>query len=135
MSRPLTLSRPRSVLAVALVATGLGGSAARADSSDLRSRMHTSSLAGTSEAGLHARTPSDVRGALAQERYYSSYGAPAPLVPPVDAGDDGGPAPLPFVLAMAGGLVIGVAAGSAGRRPRRRRAAHAPGGAGYVAAE
>jgi hypothetical protein len=62
-----------------------------------------------------AKTPSDLTAASAQERYYSSYGEPAPLSPSsgtarVDNGD--GIAWLPLVLAVFGALIVGLGAGS-----------------------
>ena len=55
----------------------------------------------------------DVAGALAQERWYSTYREPtAPSrVAATDAGD--GIAWAPFALAVFGALVVGMAAGSA----------------------
>jgi hypothetical protein len=54
------------------------------------------------------------RAALAQERYYSSYG-PAPVTAPstapaADTSD--GIDSLPFVLGLAGALIVGIAAGT-----------------------
>jgi hypothetical protein len=59
-------------------------------------------------------TPSDVTAALAQERSYSSYGDPTPITPsaaPETRTDDGIPR-LPFILAISGALMIGLATGS-----------------------
>jgi hypothetical protein len=58
----------------------------------------------------------DTDAALAQERYYASHGAPAPLTKAgsavaADTGD--GIAPLPFVIALVGALLVGLAGGSA----------------------
>jgi hypothetical protein len=70
-------------------------------------------------------TPSDVTTALAQERYYSSYGenvepltSPGPVAHP---GDDG-IAPLPFVILLLGALILGAVAGSAPHVLRSRHA-------------
>jgi hypothetical protein len=74
----------------------------------------------------HARTPADVTAAAkAQERYYSSYGDPEPLTPaasPTGIDADDGIAPLPFVLALLAALTVGMVAGSALQRLRRRGA-------------
>jgi hypothetical protein len=82
------------------------------------------------DAAKRPQTPADVTAALAQERYYSSYGDPEPLdvtaaqyaaskqpepasapasVRFADTGD--GIDPLPFVLGLVGALIVGVAAG------------------------
>src|SRR4051794_15224496 len=69
--------------------------------------------------------------ALAQQRYYSSYGTSTPRTAtarPVTVDTDGGIATLPFALALAGALIVGiVAAGGlhALHTRRRRRADHA----------
>jgi hypothetical protein len=73
----------------------------------------------------HAKAPSDVTAAEAQEQYYSSYGEPDPIAPPAEADDvstDDGIAPLPFVLALLVALTAGVAAGRSLHRLRRRGA-------------
>jgi hypothetical protein len=56
-----------------------------------------------------------LRAALAQERYYSSYGEPAPLARTVPTATDdtaGGIDTLPFVLSLFGALLVGVGAGT-----------------------
>jgi hypothetical protein len=60
------------------------------------------------------KTPSDLTAALAQERYYSSHGDPSPITPSAepDIRTDDGIARLPFILAISGALVIGLATGS-----------------------
>ena len=61
-----------------------------------------------------AQTSADDNAALAQERYYSSYGDPRPISSPAAApvADTGhGIAPLPFILGVAGALLVGLAAG------------------------
>jgi hypothetical protein len=65
--------------------------------------------------------------ALAQERYYSSYGEPtAPTnVATASPADTDGIARLPFVLAVVGALVVGLGAGSGLHLVRTRR--HATG--------
>jgi hypothetical protein len=91
-----------------------------------RSAVRTSSLAGTTSASTqdlrspdardagHPSTPSDVKAALAQERYYSSYGRPTPIPSPaVQVAGDDGIATLPFALAMFGALMLGLGAGGA----------------------
>jgi hypothetical protein len=53
--------------------------------------------------------------ALAQERYYASYGTPTSLshtTRTVAADTDDGIAPLPFGLAVVAALIVGLAAGS-----------------------
>jgi hypothetical protein len=86
-----------------------------------------------------AATPQDLRSpdahALAQERYYSSYGEPAQDLRSPDARDVGSPvaaitparvattddgiAPLPFVLALAGAVIVGIGLSTAVRTRRR----------------
>ena len=56
-----------------------------------------------------------VRSALAQERYYASYGKPAPLTRETrtvaaDTRDE--IARLPFVISVVGALIVGLGAGS-----------------------
>jgi hypothetical protein len=74
----------------------------------------------------HAKTPADIAAALAQERYYSSYGDREPLdVTAAQYAQQGRPEPatapaaepsdgidsLPFVLGLIGALIVGTAAG------------------------
>jgi hypothetical protein len=66
------------------------------------------------DAAERPQAPADVTAALAQERYYSSYG-PAPVTAPstapaADTSD--GIDSLPFVLGLAGALIVGIAAGN-----------------------
>ena len=119
---PRFARRGLPALAIGLVALALAAPAALAQSTELRSQAPTSSLAGTT----HANTPADVTPARAQEDYYSFYGNPAPpssaRAVNVDAGD--GIAPLVFVLAVLGALIVGIGATSgvhvlAGRRRAR----------------
>jgi hypothetical protein len=74
----------------------------------------------TFDAYPKAMTPLDI--ARAQEKTYSTYGQPAPLrkPAPVVATTDG-IAPLPFVLGIAGALIVGLAAGSGLHVMRTRR--------------
>jgi hypothetical protein len=85
--------------------------------------------------GKHATTDNNVTPAadraLAQERYYASYGKPSPptMATRTVAADTGdGIAPLPFVVALFGALIVGLSAGSglhllhARRRYRTRSA-------------
>jgi hypothetical protein len=79
--------------------------------------------------GQRPETPSDVTAALAQERYYTSYGQDVePLSRPAPAvvADDGhGIAPLAFVVSIVGALILGLGAGTGLHllRLRRRHAA------------
>ena len=87
-----------------------------------------------------AATRQDLRSpdarALAQERYYGSYGDPAQDLRSPDARDAGSPAvaatpapvakpggdgiaPLPFVLALAGAVIVGVGLSTAVHARRR----------------
>jgi hypothetical protein len=60
------------------------------------------------------KTPSDITRALAQERYYSSYGDPTRITRSAapEIRTDDGIARLPFILAISGALIIGLATGS-----------------------
>jgi hypothetical protein len=72
-----------------------------------------------------AATPRDLRSpdarALAQERYYSSYGSPVAATPAPVAEPPGrdGIAPLPFVLALAGAVIVGIGVSTAVQARRR----------------
>ena len=70
-------------------------------------------------------SPSDVSAALAQERYFSSYGQDVePLsrpAPAVVADDGDGIAPLPFVVSIVGALILGLGAGTGLHLLRLRR--------------
>ncbi len=92
-------------------------------------------------AAGHARTPSDRHAAqaLAQERYYASYGTPAAApvrasVPaPPATGGGGGIDTAPFVLAVAGALLVGLGAGRRSHDLAARLhpgSSHHPGAAG-----
>lgn len=117
MSVASTLHR---TLLVALASLAFSAPAALARPADLRSEAPTSSLSGTTEEGLERSFdpfpgptwPTDP--ALAQEDSYSTYGEPAPLTEAttVAADTDDGIAPLPFVLAVLGALIVGLGAGS-----------------------
>jgi hypothetical protein len=75
------------------------------------------------------KTPSDITAAVAQERYYSSYGEPEPLAPPTgdpEIRTHNGIAPTPFVFAVVGALIVGLATGS-GLQLLRARRRHATG--------
>jgi len=74
--------------------------------------------------GSTTQAPSSTDAALAIERYYSSYGEPQPV-----AGDEAGAAgdgisTAPFLLALTGALVIGLAVGSLSSLATVRRRAH-----------
>ena len=60
------------------------------------------------------KTPSDITRALAQERYYMGQGDPTPITPSAapEIRTDEGLARLPFILAICGALIIGLATGS-----------------------
>jgi hypothetical protein len=102
--------------------------------------------AATATGGTQSKTPSDTAAALAQEQYYSSYGAAAqrsdaaPLaqeqyyssygtprtlshIRTTQSAGSGGVAPLPFVLTGLGALVVGIGAGSRLHRVHLRRRA------------
>jgi hypothetical protein len=67
------------------------------------------------DPGDRAAPGDDVDRALAQERYYASYGKPTPLTkaaPAVAPNTGDGIVSLPFVVAVLGALVIGLGAGS-----------------------
>ena len=74
--------------------------------------------------GSTTHAPSSTDAALAIERYYSSYGEP----PPVADGEAGatrdGISTAPFLLALSGALVIGLAVGSLSPPAIARRRAH-----------
>jgi hypothetical protein len=113
-------------LLIALACLALSAPAALARPADLRSETATSWLMGTSDAGSlpyvldrpfdrYPEPTSSRDAALAQERSYSTYGAPAPLTKAAtttvaDTGD--GIAWVPFVLAVLAALMIGLGAGS-----------------------
>jgi hypothetical protein len=89
---------------------------------DLRSPdARDAATAATVAGGATDPTPAQLARARAQERYYSSYGESAPLIPsPQPASPDGGIGWLPVaLLATAGALVV--AGGSWGRRRVRVR--------------
>jgi hypothetical protein len=74
--------------------------------------------------GSTTQAPSSTDAALTIERYYSSYGEPQPV-----AGDEAGAAgdgisTAPFLLALTGALVIGVAVGSLSSLATGTRRAH-----------
>jgi hypothetical protein len=122
-------------LLLALAALALSTPTALARPIDLRSEAPTSALSGTPDQpspevipgnvfrrsfGLYSDPLSRRGDALAQERYYSTYGEPAPpreaAVAVTDSGD--GITWLLFVLGLFAALVIGLGAGS-GLQARR----------------
>ena len=123
-------------LLIALAALALSAPAALARPADLRSEAPASSLSGTTDQTSAESTPgrvlrrsfdpwpdpmSRLEAAVAQERSYSTYGEPAPAhkaatTAATDPGD--GIAWLPFVLGLAGAMVVGLCAGS-GLQARR----------------
>jgi hypothetical protein len=132
----MTFASPlHRTLLVALACLALSAPAALARPADVRSETPTSWLAGTTDAfsppfvvdrsfdGYREPTSSQ-DAALAQERSYSTYGAPARLTKAAattmpDTG--GGIAWMPFVLALLGALMIGLGAGSGLHRVHARR--------------
>jgi hypothetical protein len=121
MSAPLLLRR---TLLVALASLAVMSPAALARPADAapagRSGAHV--LQHTFDPYPTPQWP--VNAALAQERYYSSYGEPTPLteVATATAADTGdGIARLPFVLAVIGALIVGLGAGSGLHLVRTRR--------------
>jgi hypothetical protein len=124
MTKEVTMSfaSPLRTLLVALASLALLAPAALARPAE----APASSLSGTTEEGIpghglrRAFDPlpwpvSPREAALAQERYYSTYGEAA-TTPVTDAGD--GVAWLPFVLGLSAALVVGLGAGS-GLQARR----------------
>jgi hypothetical protein len=117
MYAPLHRMTIVTALAVALLTSAMGGAAA-ARPTDLRSEMQTSSLAGTTEQNLDAARREQI--ALAQERYYSSYGEPEPLPAPEPAAPVDDPQPwLPIAVATAAALTVVATSVTLVRRRRR----------------
>jgi hypothetical protein len=134
---------PRIVRTLVAAVAALAMAAPVAFAMPTREPIRTSSLAGTTASprqdlrspdaqdAARAQTQSDVTAAIAQERYYSSYGDPEPVTAPasVTAADTSdGIAPLPFVLGLVSALIVGVAAGTGMHQlvVRRRHAAGLP---------
>lgn len=111
--------------AVALVAVlALAGPAPAAQGGGYPPPNHPSAVPEAPGAltGTHARTPSDVNAALAAERSYSSYGdAPSPAAPAAPTGGRDGIGVAPFVMALAGALVLGLAVGGLAPLAHARR--------------
>ena len=83
--------------------------------------------------GTHPATDDNITPAadraLAQERYYASYGKPTPLssaTPTVVADTSNGIASLPFVIAVLGALIVGLGAGRGLHLLHTRRCATQP---------
>ncbi len=130
---PFTSHLPRhrtltAVLVTALLALGLATptAPARADpdaaaqaqrAQDLR---HLEAANSIRLAGTTSPTAAE-RGALAQERAYSTYGQPTPVPPAADALAGDGIAPLPFGLSILAALIVGVGAGLGLHRVQLRR--------------
>jgi hypothetical protein len=118
---------PRTIRTIAAALAALVIAAPPAFAMPIDGPVHTSSLAGTTsvpkqdlrspdarDAAERPQAPADVTAALAQERYYSSYG-PAPVTAPstaTAADTSDGIDSLPFVLGLAGALIVGIAAGT-----------------------
>jgi hypothetical protein len=130
---------PRTIHTIAAALAALVIAAPTALARPIEDPVGTSSLAGTTSSpkqdlrspdardAARPKTRADVTAALAQERYYASYGDPTPITPPagapaIDTGD--GIAQLPFILAVSGALIFGLATGSGLHllHARRRRA-------------
>jgi hypothetical protein len=74
--------------------------------------------------GSTTQAPSSTDAALAIERYYSSYGeAPPPVADGQPGATRNGISTAPFLLALTGALVIGVAVGSLSSLATARRRA------------
>jgi hypothetical protein len=122
-------SRLQRIAALAVTVAALAAPVASAQqdlrSPDARDAARVSAPSAPALAGS-AAYPSPTRPdpALAQERYYSSYGDPEPVIPsPQPASPDGGIGWLPVVLLAASGVLV-VAGGSWSlRRVRVRRRA------------
>jgi hypothetical protein len=75
--------------------------------------------------GTHVQTPSDVNAALAQERYYSSYGDPAsdtsPAVRSTERPSGNGIGSAPLVVSLLAALALGIGAVRAMHVRRARR--------------
>jgi hypothetical protein len=124
MSSAATLRR---TLLVALASLALFAPAAAARPADL-SEWPTTWLAGTTDQASAETTPGHVlrrsfdpypeplssrEAALAQERSYSTYGAPAPQrVAATTADSSDGITWVPFVLGLLAALAVGLGAGS-----------------------
>jgi hypothetical protein len=121
------MPRTSPTIAAALAALAIAAPAASATPTDPRQLdMHASTVhkpaapqqdlrSPDAQDAARPTPPADITAALAQERYYSSYGEPEPITPPAsaptaDTGD--GIAPLPFMLGLVGALIVGLAAGS-----------------------
>jgi hypothetical protein len=134
----MSLAPLRRALLVALASLALTPAAALAEPVDLRS-PDTRDAAARSHPAQDLRSPDtrdaatrhqpgqDSRSALAQERYSSTHTQSGPRSPqPASADASGdGIAPLPFVLAIAVALIVGLLAGSGLHtvHTRRRHAA------------
>ena len=128
-SHPIRRPAIVTALAAALLGVTLGGPAA-ARPTDIHDGWETSSLAGTTSTprqdlrspdAIDAARQDDV--ALAMERYYQSYGEPAPLVADTPAPapvDDDAPL-LPIAIAVAAALAVVAASATHVRRLRLRR--------------
>jgi hypothetical protein len=122
MYTPLHRMTIVTALAIALLTSAMGGPAA-ASPTDLRTGMQTSSLAGTTSQNLRSPDAADAARreqiALAQERYYSTYGEPEPLPtaePPAPVDD---PEPwLPIAVVSAAMLTVVAASVTLVRRRR-----------------
>jgi hypothetical protein len=118
-----------TAFACALLVSAISGPAAARPQQDLRSpdardAGRTSSLAGTTSTprqNLRSPDARDVEIALAQERYYSSYGEPEPLTLPQSPIPSDDTPWLPIALSIASALVIVAASAIQLRRLRLRR--------------
>ena len=140
---PRTIRNLAAVLA-ALMVVAPAATATPADTSDLTRALAQERYYMGSDNSSPARdaarpkTPSDITRALDQERYYMGQADPTPITPsaPPEIRTDDAPitpsavpeirtedgiARLPFVLAISGALIIGLATGSGLRLLRLRR--------------
>ena len=139
LAAPTALARSADVVASAPPATDSGGPLQRTH--DLRRLNAGNDIRGWSPAATTKRTPGYTPGetsgraayyhspanqaALAQERYYSSYGAPSAVHHParVAVSDDGAPWTTIALGLLGACLMIGAAAALAGRTRRAHIAA------------
>ena len=106
------MSRTVRILTVALTALTIAAPAAIAMPIDpIRPASAQNMSSPDAQDAARHTTPADL-AALAEERYYSSYGQPEPITPPATApATADGIAALPFILGLAGTLIVGLAAG------------------------
>ena len=105
------MSRTARILTVALTALTIAAPAAIAMPIDPSTAPAQNLRSPDAQDAARHTTPADL-AALAEEQYYSSYGQPEPITPPATApATPDGIAALPFILGLAGALIVGLAAG------------------------